>query len=278
LEPRSPTAIPDAYVLMPRYPPDVVSLFQFQLETLADVAPWGDESRPRLSWFGLTSGHFGLRLGDVDVLRYDPQGCATRGWPVPEGGLHVDYYVVRLWEDVLEVLPFALAPLPEDVAALAGDRGSLVALRERLAHADEDAENDEPFALDALAFWSDRTVDTGYLKEGPHLHFWSKNDTVQIRYEARASGARLWDPELAEHAMSRDAFVDEVVRFHERLIDEMAQRVEACAAGARPDVEIDLAELRHEHADRATLLAKQLSTKPPDEDWTALRAWLATGP
>lgn len=78
--------------------------FRFGLTPLEDVAGWGDAG-DRMHWFGLTDGWYRIEAGE-DV--------------VPPGD--IDYYVARLWADVvrwaaavLEPLPGGLVPLLRDV-------------------------------------------------------------------------------------------------------------------------------------------------------------------
>lgn len=79
--------------------------FHFRLRPLADVQLWGDR---RLHWFALTDGWYWIEV-DGHKLFHHPSN-ADAGQPSP-----VDYYVVRLWEDIQEVLPSVLEPVPVDL-------------------------------------------------------------------------------------------------------------------------------------------------------------------
>jgi hypothetical protein len=87
-------------------------LFNFVLRPLGDVAPWGKDP-PKLHWFGLTDGWFWLEADDQTLFRFSDtfleQRCGQGSTaPVP----YVDYYVVRLWEDVLDGLHDFLSQVP----------------------------------------------------------------------------------------------------------------------------------------------------------------------
>ncbi|MGW6509744.1 DUF5984 family protein [Streptomyces niveus] len=91
--------------------------FRFGLTPVHDIQPWGGDT-PSPSWFSLTDGWYDIEADGRHLFRH------------PAGGTSVDYYVVRLWEDVLDALPQALEPVPADlVAFMAGDHTDLPHLR-----------------------------------------------------------------------------------------------------------------------------------------------------
>jgi hypothetical protein len=95
-------------------------LFHFRLRELSEVTPWVYEGQRYLQWFGLTEGWYWLQVNERDELfRYSPELLAH--WQADSFGRepfflpYADYYVVRFWEDVLELLPCILKPLPPDL-------------------------------------------------------------------------------------------------------------------------------------------------------------------
>src|SRR4051812_35106988 len=84
-------------------------LFNFVLRSPEQITQWAKS----LHWFGLTDGWYWLHLGDQEVPR-----SVKRSAEAPDGLSYVDYNVVRLWEDLLDILPEILEPVPPDVAAL----------------------------------------------------------------------------------------------------------------------------------------------------------------
>ncbi|HEY9907288.1 MAG TPA: DUF5984 family protein [Thermosynechococcaceae cyanobacterium] len=89
-------------------------LFDFHLRPLEEVMPWGKPPNSYLSWFVLTDGFYRLQVGSEFLFNYSDD-FAER-WAAQSVSVHtrsfVDYYVVRLWEDLLEILPDVLEPLP----------------------------------------------------------------------------------------------------------------------------------------------------------------------
>jgi hypothetical protein len=81
-------------------------VFEFALRQLNQIVPWGEPPNLTLHWFGLTDGSYFVDLGDTHLLEYS----AALDVPV-----HVEYQVARLHEDLLEMLPDVLAPVPASV-------------------------------------------------------------------------------------------------------------------------------------------------------------------
>jgi hypothetical protein len=90
--------------------------FHFQLTPIAEIKPWGEKDDLRLHWFGLSDGQYWIRIGEAEIFRYSKQVLGA--YPPQDSALatdpfqpYVDYYVVRLWEDILEIVPDVLDPL-----------------------------------------------------------------------------------------------------------------------------------------------------------------------
>ncbi len=77
-------------------------------------------------WFWLTDGWYWIELAGHE-LRYSPrtlQWCGREGASAYPTHPYVDYYVVRLWEDLLYMTPEVMEPVPADlVPFMAGDPG-----------------------------------------------------------------------------------------------------------------------------------------------------------
>lgn len=174
-------------------------LFNFHLRELAAIEPFGGE-RPTLHWFGLSDGWYWLTVGGSELFRYD-RAFMRREEPWcadPTALPYVDYYVVRLWEDLLEQLPAVLAPVPPELAERVSDAVSWRDWQERASQwLDALDEHGDQAAFDAAVdlveaacgWWVERRLDTGYLRHGSRLRFWRVGDTVHLRWNDR--GERL---------------------------------------------------------------------------------------
>lgn len=239
--------------------------FRFGLVPLDAVTPWGE--RNVLHWFGLTEGWYYLDIDGHELLRYSDDTMSR--WRADSGArAHpwVDYYVVRLWEDMLEVLPHALEPVPDDlVEFMAGEATNW-------------CETDDPAAEAALSAYGDRVVDTGYLRVGPHLRCWraaDADDTIVIawRHTPDPHGEISFRaPECGRVSVPTEEFIAAVTDFDHSLLDAMQTRVAQLAStGTRTDVELNIEDLLREHRDRRTWLPRALSRRT-STDWDPVRA------
>ena len=113
--------------------------FRFALTPLDQVGGWG-ASKDELHWFGLTDGVYWVEGGG-----------AVR----PPG--EIDYYVARLWEDVVRLATMLREPAPPDLGALLrSDPGSWT-----------DPFADEAWA--AVSWHGDHLLDLGYVTGAPEV-------------------------------------------------------------------------------------------------------------
>ncbi|MEU5024821.1 DUF5984 family protein [Streptomyces milbemycinicus] len=245
--------------------------FRFGLTPLAEVRPWGRRESPVLHWFGLTDGWYAIDLGEHELLRYSERTVRRlRGDGGSPAHPYVDYYVVRLWEDLLALLPAALEPVPEDLADFVACDSS------------DWCWEDTP-EIDAAVGWhSDRELNTGYLRIAPGIRCW--RTVAGERDVMNVSWAHPSDPEgeieFAGPATGRvtvptSAFVAAVTELDRALLEAMERRIgELEAAGPPPGVELDLEQLRREHRDRAGWL-ERARRYAYATDWAAVRTGAA---
>jgi hypothetical protein len=190
--------------------------FHFELRPLADLSPWTTpEGRPSLSWYALSDGWYDIEL----------DGRTVFDGPLP-------YDVVRLWEDLIGLAPYALRPIRDDAVA-------------RFDQAETEAR-----------VVSVRTLTSDHFVGLPVVRFWTHGGATHVR---KAMEPRVTLPTPAFVAALRD--------LDRRFIAAMGERVATILSGRwkPPGVAIDRDNLQHEHADRATWLQKALDTAV-DED------------
>jgi len=240
----------------------VVIRFRFLLRPVAEIWPWGPERR--LHWFGLTDGWYWIEVDGLELLRYAPQMLQE-----PDGGgpvvphPYVDYYVVRLWEDVLESLSSALEPVPDDLAEfMSSDPRGWVS-------------PDEEQAVAAAEWYGSHVLDMGYLRCPPRIWWWRRivngHDHMTVAWEHQSGEIEFDAPRTGQATMPTDVFLAAVEELDRELLGAMEQRVaELERTGPPPGVQIDMRHLRAEQQDRATWLQRRRGRKP-QTNWAEVR-------
>jgi len=256
-------------------------LFEFALRELEAIQPWGTPPEQSLSWFGLTDGFYRLNVGTERLFEYSAVAGRRLLLKYPDAIVdRIDYQVARLWEDICEILPDVLNPISEEfVRLLSGpspsvrEWGSGMWRRYELL-SDEEAEARHA-AFQHATMWLDRRfLDSGYLTAAPHIWFWSTPDIVGISWDNRdrdIEGVHAWSAVHGSFTLPRETFLAEVREFNDRLIGQMAARVdEVCRRGPISGVQIDFDALRYEHAQRANTLDDALARQSADSDWQSV--------
>jgi len=247
-------------------------LFDFSLRSLPDVAPWDRENTPRLHWFGLTDGTYSIEAGQSRLFQYTPQFLEYLATD-PARGDCVDYYVIRLYEDLLQLLPDILQSIPIEAHLLISDVEKQRAWVERMRHIFEAAETPELENLhnEASMWFHYRQLDAGYLTQCPKIWFWRFDDQIFIRWDNEArqrDGIPVWTATAGEYSMPTEIFLAEVDSFHFRLMKGMSERIqEIRERNPIPHVQINLDELIQEHIKRKQSLARALAARPDKVDW-----------
>jgi hypothetical protein len=267
-------------------------LFHFRLTSVDEIEPWtrpSEDNKQFLSWFSLTLGEYWLEVGEVELLRYSPEVIESwaRNYPASRATPHVDYQVCRLWEDVLDILPSVLDPLPDDFAhyLLPGGMWSTWAeWQEWDAKAQQwmDASDDaDAWKLyhQAIGWRGNRQLDLGYLRAGPGIWLWRGGDTIHIQWDNTnilLDGLVAWDAVAGRVSLPVAEFLSEVWSFSARFLAAMDKRVQEIKAGwARPEVSIDAAQLAQEQQERSGWLSNALSRTGREYEWDEIRAALA---
>jgi len=255
-------------------------LFNFKLRPIQDVAPWGREGNHSLSWFGLTDGWYWIdcdghelfrRAGSIDQL-LKHQGFQLSDAP------YTDYQVVRLWEDILEILPDVLSPIPTEL--LRKIRPGLTAnfwhqqIAESIFTDGREIPNSEKAKYESATDWLGlRRLDSLYLTQGPRIWLWSDSSQVFIHWNNTGlmmDGNELWTAQSGTYSLSRECFIEEVRSFDRRLITAMDERVqEIQQRWERPQIRIDKNALLSEQNQRSQWLSQAFERlkNTPQLDW-----------
>lgn len=240
-------------------------LFEFELLPIEAITPWVTPSGVNyLSWFSLTDGFYRLNVGDQYLLNYTneiteyfkQQSPILNACPKPTW---VGYNVVRLWEDILEMLAFILEPLPDNLSAILEKKDSDI--KKWKDNVFSQLKNQYIF-WDATDWIEQRYLDNTYLVQGASISLWTTNNEVHIRWDNRdcvIEGIPVWSAHHGIYRMPVETFLKEVHSFHERFMKAMEKRVETIVANnGIHSVDVDLKQLIKEQEERKQWLVEAL--------------------
>jgi len=251
-------------------------LFNFQLRQINEISPFGYENQLSLHWYGLTDGWFWLHVGDDELFRFNDAlinqwKVAGESWDNP----YAEYFVVCLWEDLMDILPSILEPIPEDILQQCdpGQKGWQYLNREEAW-------------LERYDDWSTWRMGTGWLRSRqlyatylvlyPGIRFWTDGETLFItwdNHDCLDNGIPIWSTQQGQYALPLARFIDEVRSFDARLIAAMDQRVKSAQMDwPFPNVAIDIDFLEVDHRERATKMDQAFTrSRQQKTDWDGVR-------
>lgn len=248
-------------------------LIGFRLLPIAKMQPWGEAGDLTLHWFGLTDGCYWIEVGEDRLFEYSEHAQAAGS------GRYCGYQVVRLYEDLMNMLPDILEPVPGSLIPYLSGSTALHWRANFDAWCDRsDALDKERFyqLVDDAATWSgDRRLDSGYLSPSANISIWSDAESVHFEWDNRDrvfDGKCAWSALQGSYPMPRAEFIDEIRSFHDRLMDQMSERVQEVLAGALPSgIHIDMPALVREHEQRTRTLEQAL-LRESRTDWRRVEA------
>ncbi len=243
-------------------------LFNFALRPVDEIEPWGTSPDLSLSWFGLTDGIYWIDAGGEPLFRYSDE--LVEGWPIDSFvGPYVDYQVIRLYEDLIDILPAILCSLSHRLSVLiqkSTDKQSCIdsyfSWEGRLSKNDDRLWD---LADSASSWLCERSLTTLHLLAGPRIKIWRESNWITIAWnnsDLTINGIRAWKSLEGSYRLSVDEFVSEITSFHDRLMSEMRHRVDFIRAGwNRPEIRIDIDSLVNEQSYREGILESALNQK-----------------
>ncbi|MEM9997007.1 MAG: DUF5984 family protein [Bacteroidota bacterium] len=249
----------------------------FALKPLDEVMPWGTPPDQVLHWFGLTDGYYRIDLGEVKLFDYAPEAKAHGATAYPEAysGPYVDYHVVRLWEDLIEVLAPALRPSPDRLIAIMANPNGWIERCVDWSGVQPDTEETWEVSDLAMDWISLRRLRSGYLNPNADIWIWSHDEAVVIQWDNRdklVQGIPAWTAQHGCCEITVSDFVEALAVFNAGLFRQMQERVDAVEAGwCPPGATIDVPHLKREQRERPWWFA-QAFRQPLAIDWLATEA------
>ena len=243
-----------------------MALFEFELRDLGEIAPWETSKGPSLSWFALTDGHFRMPVGNEVLFEYTEAVQSHLKLEDPR----VDYQIASIARDMLECLMPAIMKMPPRVERLASDWNKLRQLQKATEALDE---NDESWDLtyNAWRWLGERSPWTSYFVSNPRFTFVRVRDEVRIHWDNRGleiDGITAWTAQTGVHVLPVTAFIDECRSFSNRLLIQMAQRVDLLESGsAKAQVPVNIESLREQHDSWKAELETYFKERDTDLSW-----------
>ena len=257
-------------------------LFEFALRPLESVTPWDRPDQPddlHLAWFGLSDGCYSLNCGTARLFQYTKQMLEHMDPPHPGGariGDWVDYPIVRLHEDVLDLLPCVLEEVPAPLHDLMASPDLYANWRTSLSWAiniKDDVPIHEAFYT-ATNWLGYRKLDCGYLIDGPNIWIWKHRNRIFLLWDnlgCITDGISRWTAAIGLISMSVDEWLLEIKSLHHRLMASMQERIhEVVVKRLFPRVKIDYQGLLAEQKYREKSLSQALAVESPVTDWRAI--------
>ena len=249
-------------------------LINFELTSLEEVVPWGSPGNHILHWFGLTDGQYWITAGSDNIFEYSDR-VRRAGY-----GRYCKYQVARILEDITEMIPNVLEPIPQDLVKYVSglSRRAWMDTRDSWFERNftSDAGDETWEVLDrANLLLNDRFLDSAYLTPSTSVLLWSDDADVHIEWEngdKLVNGELAWSAVRGSFQLPRATFVEEVRAFHARLFEQMTSRIEQVEAGAlHPDIHVDLPGLMAENEQRREWAAQALE-KREQACWDEIRS------
>jgi hypothetical protein len=247
-------------------------LFNFALIPLDDIRPWGEPGNLSLSWFGLTDGAYWIQAGGSTLFEYSEYARQRLGAP-----RFCEYQVARLYEDIVEMVPYVLEPVPAAlVPYISGDCDHARASRDTWFEANANRNDDHYWeTVESGENWLRvRTLDSAYLSPSATIRLWSDESNVHLEWDNRnklVEGGHAWSAVIGSHSLPRGEFIRDVRSFHACLMEAMRERAYQVGRGALPnEVRVDLPGLQREHEKRCLLSESLFAAPIVATDWRAV--------
>ena len=254
-----------------------MALFEFKLKPLGEVLPWGEEPNLNLHWFGLTDGIYYMNVGEDQLFRSSKEILLhwKKEWPDLDTNCeYVDYQVVRLYEDLLDILADVMQAIPAELQQYIDSQKSQELWGNELRDiftSTEDEETEDLYYL-ATEWWSScRSLSTSHLSNGPNIWLWRTKNTIHIRWDnehKQIDGIQPWTAVRGDFVLPIEKFEDEVRSFHNLLMAEMESRIaELKTKNPIPHINIDIPSLEKEQEERKLFLERALERVPRVKNW-----------
>lgn len=243
-----------------------MALFEFELDPVEQIVPWGLPDKPNLSWFALTLGQFRMPVGEQALFRYTDEISSHFG----NISRDCDYQIASIARDILGSVAPGVTSLPPFFECLASNRRLLDQLASFIPNKDDPDDLHDAYYT-AWRWLGERSPWTSYFVECPEFYFVRIGDRLHIRWNNRKKlieGMEVWESSYGSQEMSVDEFSSACRDFSQRLLGEMEERISRIETGdSHPQVAVSINSLREQHTEWRKEFDSYFYPKQPDLPW-----------
>lgn len=195
--------------------------FNYSLKPL-DVLICELKENNQINWFNLTDGCYNIEFNDVKLFEYSDTIVKENN----NISNNLDYYVIRIVEDIFEVLMNTINPMSEDIFELVNSMEKRTKMESRINEVLNKVE-DEEFEKSLVLFKivSPGCIDTAYLKPGFDNYFFHINDDLYIFYDCETID-NIWTAKKGIIKINYKDFVNEFQVFVYNFMNDMEKRID----------------------------------------------------
>ena len=215
--------------------------FNYSLKPL-DVLIRELKENNQINWFNLTDGCYNIEFNDVKLFEYSDTIVKENN----NISNNLDYYVIRIVEDIFEVLMNTLNPMPEYIFELVNTiekRKKIELIIEETLRNVSYEEYEKSLVLFKIV--SPGCIDTAYLKPGFDNYFFHINDDLYIFYDCETID-NIWTAKKGIIKINYKDFVNEFQVFVCNFMNDMEKRIDESTCL----LNVDLLDLKKEHNER----------------------------
>lgn len=247
-----------------------------------------------LVWYWLTDSFFWLNVGDDTLFQFSDEVLviwAKSGHPLPTYSFEkcMDYPLVRLWEDMINILPTIMEPVPIEFHKLFMQPLDVIdsysekweaysrLQEQKIRYSKHGLPFNKPF------FFDNNTLHTGYIAASPKLHFWRYKDDMWFTWdftnhieidENTQQQVNVWTANKGTYHLPFTEFMKEFENFNNRVISEMGVRINTILNSIElqklyPE-NYDFDSLRQDHERRKHTLNNKIKNYSSPFDWDEL--------
>lgn len=233
-------------------------------------------------WFWLTDGFYWINIGNQKLFELSDE--TINYWQInidSDEQKCMDYPVVRLWEDMLEILPTILNPVPKSIHQLFlqfqenCDKNSnkWYDYVENEESSGRYKENELLFGVPL--FFDAHIISTMHIASSPLLYFWryqeSGGDKMWIGWDFTQTitdddtnqEMPIWSANKGVAKMDFNDFMNEVKQFNDKFLNQMQEKIDEILSSNElkslyPD-DFDFSVLQNEQNSREKELNKALN-------------------